>query len=343
MEFLTEYGLFLAKAVTVVIAIAIIVGIASELSGRGKKADKGHIAISKLNEFVDDMRDTLQHTVLSSEQQKAEKKKRKQQDKERKKSSEEESRKRVFVLSFKGDISASESNELREAITAVLAIAQESDEVVVKLESPGGAVHGYGLAASQLDRIRNKNIPLTICVDKVAASGGYMMACVGDRILSAPFAMIGSIGVIGQLPNFSKLLKKHDVEFEQHTAGDYKRTLTMFGENTDEDRAKFREDLQQIHDQFKHYVAERRPQLDIEKVATGEVWLGSQALKLGLVDEVKTSDEYLTSQLDAADLYEVSFEHKKRIQERLGLAASTGVEKGITGILQRIAGNRFFS
>ena len=183
---------------------------------------------------------------------------------------------------------------MRQSITAVLAEVTDKDEVVLKLQSPGGAVHSYGLAASQLDRIRKKSIPLTICVDEVAASGGYMMACVGDRILSAPFAMIGSIGVIGQLPNFNKLLKKHDVEFEQHTAGDYKRTLTMLGENSDEDREKFRQDLEEIHQQFKAYVAERRPSLDIEKVATGEVWLGSRAQELGLVDEVTTSDEYLT-------------------------------------------------
>ncbi|UTW45653.1 protease SohB [bacterium SCSIO 12696] len=359
MEFLMEYGLFLAKAVTFVVVVALIVGIVSNLGQRHRKGDKGHIEVLPLNEFSEQMHEAVKEAVLDEHQQKAERKKQKQEEKEKQKQQKkaaagkkdpdtdsedkEERRKRVFVLNFDGDIQASAVSQLRQCITAVLAEANEKDEVVVKLQSPGGAVHSYGLAASQLDRIRNKQVPLTICVDQVAASGGYMMACVGDRILSAPFAMIGSIGVIGQLPNFNKLLKKHDVEFEQHTAGDYKRTLTMLGENTDEDRHKFRQDLEEIHQQFKAYVAERRPELNIEQVATGEVWLGSRAQELGLVDEVLTSDEYLTSQMDQADLFEVSFVQKKNIQEKLGLAAEQGVERGLSRWWQKLSNSRFYS
>ena len=341
-----EYGLFLAKAVTFVIVIAVIVGIISGLGNRNRKGDKGHIEVLPLNEFAEQMHSAVQEVVLDDEQQKAERKKHKQKEKEKqkkRKKGEDEPRKRVFVLQFQGDIHASAVSQLRQAITAVLAEATDKDEVVLKLESPGGAVHSYGLAASQLDRIRKKKIPLTICVDEVAASGGYMMACVGDKIYSAPFAMIGSIGVVGQLPNFSKLLKKHDVEFEQHTAGAYKRTLTMLGENTDEDREKFREDLEEIHLQFKSYVAERRSQLDIEQVATGEVWLGSRAQELGLVDDVITSDEYLSEQMADADLYEVSFVQKKNLQEKLGLAAASGADSLLTRWLQRLSSNRFYS
>jgi len=346
LEFLAEYSLFLAKALTIIIVIIVVISIIASINEKGKKSDKGHIEVTQLNDFINDMHASVQQEVLTSDQNKAEKKRRKKADKDLAKSikqGETEPRKRVFVLNFKGNIQASESSELRESITAVLAETNQKDEIVLNLESSGGAVHGYGLAASQLDRIRKRHIPLTICVDKVAASGGYMMACVGDKILSAPFAMIGSIGVVGQLPNFNKLLKKHDVEFEQHTAGEYKRTLTMFAKNTKEDREKFRKDIQEIHDQFKNYVAERRPRLNIDEVATGEVWLGTRAKELGLVDDVLTSDEYLTSQLAHADLFEVSFVQKKSIKEKLGLAVEEGLDRAVSGMIQRLSNNRFFS
>ena len=147
---------------------------------------------------------------------------------------------------------AHEVESLREEITAIISIANPSkDKVLIRLESGGGVVHGYGLAASQLQRIKSAGIPLSVAIDKVAASGGYMMACVADEILAAPFAIVGSIGVIAQIPNFNKILKKNDVEFEQITAGEFKRTLTLFGENTDKAREKFREEIEQTHDLFK--------------------------------------------------------------------------------------------
>ncbi len=341
MEFLTEYGLFLAKAVTIVVALGLIAGIIAAASGRGKKPEKGKLEILRLNEFVDEMHGAVQEAVLDKTAIKEVKKQRKKAEKDSKEK-DKESRKRVFVLNFKGDIRATALSHLREEVTAILAEATKQDEVVVKLESGGGAVHSYGLAASQLDRIRKKEIPLTACVDKVAASGGYMMACVADKILSAPFAMIGSIGVIGQLPNFSRLLKKHDIDFEQHTAGEYKRTLTMLGENTDADREKFREDLTEIHDQFKQYVSERRQNLDVDKIATGEVWLGNRAKELGLVDEVLTSDEYLVEQMESADLFEVSYVQKKSLPEKLGMAADGSIDRVITRWIQRLNTGRFF-
>ncbi len=218
-------------------------------------------------------------------QRKAKKKKEKQEAKAAKKASKRgqgssdgpEQRKRLYVLNFDGDIRASATDNLREEITAVLNQSTEGDEVLVKVESPGGLVHGYGLAASQLRRIRDAEVPLTIAVDKVAASGGYMMACVADRIIAAPFAVLGSIGVLAQVPNFHRLLKKHDIDFELFTAGEYKRTVTMFGENTEKGREKFTEDLEETHDLFKDFVSENRPQLDIARVATGEVWYGTRS------------------------------------------------------------------
>jgi serine protease SohB len=246
------------------------------------------------------------------------------------------------VLDFHGDIKASACDNLREEVSALLSQAQPTDEVVVKLESGGGMVHSYGLASSQLARITQKKIPLTVCVDKVAASGGYMMACVADKIIAAPFAIIGSIGVIAQLPNFHKLLKKNDVDFEMFTAGEYKRTVTMFGENTPKGREKFVEDLEDVHVLFKEFVSEHRPQVDIATVATGEVWFGRRALGVKLVDELQTSDEYLLSQSEMADIYEVEFAHKKSLPEKLGFAAQGAVDRLLLTWWERLHHSRWF-
>ena len=221
------------------------------------------------------------------------------------------------MLGFKGDIKASDVSSLREEISALLTFATDNDEIVVLLESAGGTVHGYGLAASQLKRVRDKKIKLTVAVDKVAASGGYMMACVADKIIAAPFAIIGSIGVLTQIPNFHRLLKKHNVDFEQITAGQYKRTLTLFGENTDQDREKVQEELEETHQLFKNFIKENRGDVDIEKIATGEHWYGSQAMELKLVDELKTSDDYLSDAVKNADIYEIQYIRKKPMSEKI--------------------------
>jgi serine protease SohB len=231
---------------------------------------------------------------------------------------------------------------MREEITAVLSQATDKDEVVVKVESGGGMVHSYGLAASQLARITQKNIPLTVCVDKVAASGGYMMACVANKIVAAPFAILGSIGVVASLPNFHKLLKKNDIDYEMFTAGEYKRTVTMFGENTEKGRAKFVEDLEDTHVLFKEFVSENRPQVDIEKVATGEIWFGRRAKDVNLIDEIITSDEYLLSQIETADIFQVEYVYKKSIQEKLGFAAQGAVDRLLMTWWERLHFNRWF-
>ena len=205
-----------------------------------------------------------------------------------------------------------------------MSVAQPQDEVLLKLDNSGGIVHEHGLAASQLQRIKDAKLNFTVSVDKVAASGGYMMACVANKIVAAPFAILGSIGVLAQLPNFNRLLDKAGVDFEQHTAGEYKRTLTMFGKNTDKEREKLKEDLQETHTLFRDFVVEHRPKLDMEKVATGEHWYGTQALKLNLVDEIKTSDDFLVDALETFDIYHIEMEEKKNLQEKVlgGLFAS---------------------
>ncbi|MDM1485475.1 protease SohB [Acinetobacter towneri] len=244
---------------------------------------------------------------------------------------------KIYVLDFKGDTAASAVEQLREEITLVLATAKAGrDRVVVRLESPGGMVHGYGLAAAQLVRLRDAGFHLTICVDKVAASGGYMMACIGSEIVSAPFAILGSIGVVAQVPNFNRLLKEKNIDFEMYTAGEYKRTVTMFGENTAEGKAKFEEELQQTHVLFKHFVEKYRPQLNVEKVATGEHWYGQDALDLNLVDKLQTSDEYLLSLLPQHDIYVIQTRKKPTLGEKLGLQAAQMADSLIPAVMNKL-------
>ena len=341
MEYIIEYGVFLAKAVTIVVSIVFILGVAFSNSNRREKGGKkGVIRVSYLNEYYENLSDSLKIAVLDKPTlkllEKAEKKKAKDEEKKSKKRAknnaktldpktsketiitpEDERKKRVFVLNFEGDVGAESVSSLREEITTVLSLADESDEIVLRLESPGGMVHAYGLASSQLLRIRNAGIPLTICVDKVAASGGYMMACLADRLIAAPFAIIGSIGVLVQLPNFSRVLQNYDVDYEIISAGEYKRTLTTFGEITEKGREKVKEEVETIHDVFKKWVKEYRPAVEIDKIATGETWLGSQAKDRYMVDDIRTSDEILVEAVKEHDVYEVEYEIPKSIQDKL--------------------------
>jgi serine protease SohB len=358
LEFLTDYGLFFAKTLTFVVAVFIIISLIVSAGLRGKKPEKGHIQVNNLNEKFKATREALQHAVLDEEQikliEKNEKKRLKAEKADQKKAAKEKSKnegtkeidaedkKRVFVLDFHGDIKASANEGLRETISAVLSMATPKDEVVVKVESGGGMVHSYGLASSQLARITSKQIPLTVCVDKVAASGGYMMACVANKIVAAPFAILGSIGVVAQLPNFHRLLKKNDIDYEMFTAGEFKRTVTMFGENTEKGREKFVEDLEDTHVLFKEFVSEHRPQVDIAAVATGEVWFGRRAKDVNLIDILQTSDEYLLDQVETADIFEVEFTVKKSLPEKLGLAAQIAVERALFSVWEKSQLNRWF-
>ncbi|HEX4870036.1 MAG TPA: protease SohB [Moraxellaceae bacterium] len=328
LDLLLQYGLFLAKTVTVVVAVVIVILVIANAGGRRRPGqDDGELEIEALNDRYEDYADALRAAILDKDALKAWRKAEKKREKEAGKAK-EGPRPRVFVLNFHGDIRASAVELLRREITAILTQADPArDEVVVCLESPGGLVHGYGLAASQLDRIRQKGLSLTICVDKVAASGGYMMACIGNRILAAPFAVVGSIGVVAQVPNFHRLLKRNDIDVELLTAGEYKRTLTVFGENTDEDRAKFQQELDDTHALFKEFVSRHRPQVEIGRVATGEHWYGQRALEIRLVDELRTSDEYLCERAQAADLFSVRYVPRHRFLSRFGLTAEAAADR----------------
>ncbi len=326
--------MFLAKAVTIVVAIVavIIVVLASTVK---HKSDKGELRITNLSEELEELKHGLKEELLSKKQFKAYEKQLKAEEKAKDKAAADTRTGKVFVIDFKGSIDAAEVASLREEISAILAIAEKGDEVVVNVESGGGMVHGYGLASSQLDRLRQAEIPLTVCVDKVAASGGYMMACVANKIYAAPFAIVGSIGVVAQLPNFNRLLKKHEIDYEQHTAGNFKRTLTVFGENSDEGRQKFQEELEETHVLFKAFVGKYRPELDLVKVATGEHWYGQQAIELGLVDAISTSDDVIMSLAAERTVYKMRYQVRKKLADKIAHGASLSVNAIFNRLIEK--------
>jgi len=334
LEFLNNYGLFLAQAITIVVAIVAVLIAIVGLTTK-PKSEHGHLDVTNISDRIADSIDDIKQIILSKDQYKAELKANKKAKKVADKTP-ENVKNNAYVIDFNGSMDASQVEGLRREISAVIQIASKDDEVIVRLESPGGVVHGYGLAASQLKRITSREIPLTITVDKVAASGGYMMACIANKIVSAPFAIIGSIGVIAQIPNFSKILKKNDIDFEQITAGQYKRTLTMFGENSAQDREKFQTEIDEVHTLFKDHVANNRPQLDMDKVATGETWYGEQALALGLVDELLTSDDYLLEVNKSKAIYKVQYSVPKTLSQKLGKAASLSLENSLFSLWSKV-------
>ena len=321
-EFFADYGLFLLKTLTIVVGVIAVIVTAAAAQ---RRATHEGLEVEDLNKKYRKLSDALLHAVSTKDEQKKVAKERKREAKAEEKR--ETSRPRSFVIDFKGDLKASAVSSLREEISAVLDVATPDDEIILRLENHGGIVHEHGLAASQLARIRDREIPLVVCVDKVAASGGYLMACVGTRVYAAPFAILGSIGVLAQIPNFNRMLDSHGVDFEQVTAGEYKRTVTMFGKNTDEDRAKLKEELEDVHALFKDAVARYRPTLDLDKVATGEHWYGTRALDLGLADELKTSDEVLAERAVDRDLFLVAYKIKQPLQKRLMANVETALER----------------
>ena len=336
MEFLFDYGLFLAKALTLLAVLVLLLLIISSVTQRHREDESGHIEVKNVNETIDNLSFSLKQLVLKPHQRKREEKENRKRKKKEKRAENKDAnsgvndRNRVFVIDFLGDIHASGVKSLREEVTAILSVARDIDEVLIRLESPGGIVHGYGLAASQLRRITNQGLNLTVAVDKVAASGGYMMACIGNRIIAAPFALLGSIGVVAQMPNFHRFLKNRDVDVEVLTAGEHKRTLTVFGENTDKGREKFVQELEDVHTLFKEFVSDNRPQVNIDAVSTGEAWYGTRAIQNDLVDELMTSDEFITNKCKDSDVFLVKYVlHKGKI-DRLMERFSGGILESLS-------------
>lgn len=316
MEFLSEFGLFLSKAFVIFITFAALFILFFSLKQRSAQVS-GQLIVRNLSDEFEDLEKKLKSEILPKNEFKAFLKQKKKAAKH-----EKETKPCCYVLRFDGDIRASELDSLRESVSAILAIATPQDEVIAVIESAGGYVANYGLAASQLKRIRDAQITLTASIDKIAASGGYLMACTANSIIAAPFAIVGSIGVVAQMPNLHRFLDKHDIDIELHTAGQYKRTLTLLGKNTEEGRQKFIEELNLTHDLFKEFVQTHRPILNIEKIATGEHWHAHTAIHQGLVDKLQTSDDYIRSKHPSHQIFEIAYEIKQPLIERLGLHIS---------------------
>lgn len=337
IDLLSQYGLFLLKTVTLLIAILIVIAAVAQTAQK-QKADGGIFVIENINEKFQDVKKAFLAEILTKADykhwlkgnKKAHKSEEKKEKKQKKQKKSPDNKNRLFVLRFDGDIKASHTLALTECINALIDCAKPEDEVLLVLESAGGFVHSYGHAAAQVHRIRDHNLKLTIAIDKCAASGGYLMACLADTIIASPFAIIGSIGVIGQIPNFHKVLKKNNIEYEMHTAGEFKRTLTMFGENTDKARGKFIEDIQVTHDLFKDHVARNRPMVDITEVATGEHWHAIQAYEKKLVDKIQTSDAFIMASLPDKQIYEISYKEKQKLSDKMmsNLSAQLGTAIG---------------
>ena len=338
MEILADYLVFLLKVFTIALAITVplllIIG-----SSKGKTQSKGKLAITNLSEKFEDMG----NVVRSSNMNPKELKKFYKDITKNKKKKTDEKEPSVFVLNFNGDIQASEVEKLKYEINAILLSESECKEVVVKVESGGGSAYAYGLCAAELKRLVDNDISLTVCIDKVAASGGYLMSCVATKIIAAPWAIVGSIGVIAQLPNFHRLLKKNLIDFEMHTAGEFKRTLTTLGENTEDGREKFKADLEDLHVIFKDFVKEQRPEVDTAIVATGEVWQGEEAVRVGLVDSLETSDNYLVNLSKDATLFEIEYIEKKNLSERFAFSMQLILEKSVIKFYDLINRDRYTS
>jgi len=342
MDFIVQYGVFLLKVITIVIAILLpILMIINSSKGRSI-SEKGHLQIKNLSDQFENMGFAIQGTLMTP---KALKKFRKELHKQKKKEEKNPAKDQqsIFVLNFNGDIQASEVDKLKHEINAILVSDTKCKEVVLKVESGGGSAYAYGLCAAELKRLVDNKIKLTVCIDKVAASGGYLMSCVATKIVAAPWALVGSIGVIAQMPNINKLLKKNLVDFEMHTAGEFKRTLTVFGENTEEGRSKFKAELEDLHIIFKDFVKDNRPEIDTSVVATGEVWQGEKALAVGLIDEISTSDDYLVKLSKKFKLFQIDYIEKKNLSERFAFAAETFFNKTVLKIYDSLNKSRFIS
>ncbi|KYG61089.1 protease SohB [Bdellovibrio bacteriovorus] len=338
MNALEHIGIFAAQTFLILFAIIAVILVIAMVAA--KAGHKNEIQVELLHKKYKNFKTLLKAQTLTKNERKELRKKLK----EEKKSSENKSRdqeKKIFLIDFEGDVKASAVENLREEVTAILTIATPKDEVVVRVESPGGVVHGYGLAASQLLRIREKQIPLTICVDKVAASGGYLMSCTANKILCAPFAIVGSIGVVAQVPNLHRVLKKHDVDFKEYTAGEYKRTVSLLGEITPKGEEKFKEQLEDTHVLFKNFVHKSRPNLNLNEVATGEYWYGEQAIAKGLVDEIRTSDDYLLDLSQQHQIVKVKYEHHESFSDKLTGIIGKAFKKGSLSILEELETRRF--
>jgi serine protease SohB len=330
MDTVFETLAFAVKALVasglVVFTFAFVFALSRRGRGGGERLD-----VQRLDDRFDRLADALRSVAWEP---KTARKFQRQRDQARRRR--RGARPNVYVVDFEGDLLASAVKTLREEVSAILAVATSEDEVVVRLESAGGAVPHYGLAAAQLSRLRERKVKLTVCIDRVAASGGYMMASVADTVVAAPFAIIGSIGVVAQMPNLHRLLQKHDVDYEELTAGEFKRTLSVLAEPTEKGRLKFQDQLEETHRLFKDFVRQHRKALDINQVATGEYWLALRARELGLVDRLGTSDDYLLERAGVASILAVRFKPPRDWRTSVSRTAAAAADRAMVAVLDRL-------
>jgi len=322
-EMLLNVGAFSLKSL--VLGLVVFGGLLMVISAAMKaKAHEKELEVEDLSEKSKKQTLTIQARILPPKDFKKLLKKEKKSLKDEKK---HHDKPKLFVLSFKGDMKASQVDQLRTQVSSVIEVSNpQKDQVLVCIESPGGMVHGYGLAAAQLKRMREKGLHVVAAVDQVAASGGYLMAAVAHEIIAAPFAVVGSIGVVAQVPNIHRLLKKHDVDYEEVTSGKFKRSISYLGKITDEGREHFEKKIGDTHELFKSFVKESRPQLDLEEVGNGDHWYGSEALKLGLIDRIQTSDDFIMESLHSKHVIQIKTPESKNLVKKF---ASAAIEKAM--------------
>ena len=340
IDLLIAYGFFLLKIITVLAVILIPIMVIVGSTKHKKETDKGRIIVKNLSDKLEEIGVSLKSAEMDP---KAYKSFLKERTKKKKKAIKGKPKEIIYVLDFKGDLQASAVDKLKQEINAIIASEVKCKEVVLKVESGGGSAYAYGLCAAELKRLVDNKIKLTVCIDKMAASGGYLMSCVATKIVAAPWAIVGSIGVIAQLPNFHRLLKKLDIDIEMHTAGKFKRTLTTLGKNTKQGREKFISELEDLHVVFKDFVKENRPKIKVAQVSTGEVWQGDKAVKLGLIDEIGTSDDYLLKLASKFKLLEIEYFEKKPLTARFSTAIEVIVEKSVYKVLDIFNKDRFIT
>lgn len=238
-------------------------------------------------------------------------------------------RKTAVLLSFNGDINATEVIEFGRAVSMIVQMKDLVSEVYIIINSGGGVVNGYGLLASEIERLHYSEIETYALIDQVAASGGYMAACVANHVVAAPFAYIGSIGVVSEMPNFNQILSDNGINIEQHTAGKSKRTVTPLGKITDEDRNEFKKKLERIHRSFINHVSHYRNINDADEnknsiIFSGDYWIAEETveLELGLVDEISTSQEFLLDKMKEYNIIEITFQENKTKKSKLSLLNS---------------------
>jgi signal peptide peptidase SppA len=214
--------------------------------------------------------------------------------------------------------------------------------VALLINSPGGAPTQSGLVAERIRQLADKKgVPVLAFAEDVAASGGYWLACAADEIYAHRTSMVGSIGVISGGFGFTGLLDRFGVERRLHTAGENKARLDPFSPEKPEDVEWLKKMHSQLHELFVDWVKERRGDRlsSTEGLFTGDIWLGSKALELGLIDGLGSLREVIAERYPDAEIFIA--EAKKPLLARLGLGAPAAASAMLDAVTHKAAWSRF--